>query len=326
LDSLDVQIFREVVQDRGTYPLQSDVRQSIEKVAARLSMDGATVRHRIEKLRESGFLRGWYVFPNPRLFDLGVAHVRGDVSAQSTMKDDAIRKISLVQGVWMLVNYFGSSMRVVLYFEDEAALKRQVELIARISSMENILTREIHFPPCAAKLAEGDLEVLRSLLSDPTKSYDAMSEETGMSNKTVKRRLERMLRGMALFKIPSLDPGSLRGAVLGELLVIYESPEAMRREKGEIESHLEGQLLSAQLGDPDHMLFLLAMPNVSQVKVILSWVKQQPGVKSAFLDLVEDRIEQYEAFSQQLKRKLVQVRVAGVGRLAPPPQRRKPPR
>ena len=317
MDSLDVRIFREFVQDRGTYPLQSDIRQSVRKVATKLSVDGATVRDRIRKMHESGFMKGWYVFPNPSLFDLGVAHARGNIQAQSTMKEDAIRKIKLVQGVWAIVDYFGSSIRVVLYFEDQASLKKQVELIARISNSENMLHREIHFPPCAVTLSEDDLGVVGSILTDPTKSYNAMSNETGLSYKTVKRRLERMLRGRALFMIPSLDPRSLSGATLGELLVFYESPEAMRKANGEIKSHIDGQLMSAQLGDPEHMLFLLVITKISQVKEILNWVKQQPGVKSAFLDLVEDRIEQYEAFNQQLKRKLTQVRSAGRKMLQP---------
>jgi DNA-binding Lrp family transcriptional regulator len=310
LDSLDVSIFREFVQDRGSYPLQSDIRQSFEIVAKRLNIDRGTVSDRIKKLHESGFMKGWSVFPNPALFDLGVAHARGDIQAHSTMKDDAIRKIRLVQGVWMIVNHFGSSLRVVFYFEDETSLKRQIELIARISNSENLVHREIHFPPCEVTLSEGDLEVVGSILTDPTKSYNAISKETGLSNKTVKKKLERMLRARALFMIPSFDPGSLSGATLGELFVLYESPEAMKKENGRIESHIGGRLMSAQLGDPEHRLFEMVITNISQVKETLNWVKQQPGVKTAFLDLVEDRLEQYEAFNQQLKRKLTQVRSA----------------
>jgi DNA-binding Lrp family transcriptional regulator len=112
MDSLDVKIFREFVNDRGSCPLQSDMRQSFMNVARKLEIDRGTLRDRMMKLRESGFLKGWFVFPNPGLFDLGVAHVRGDV--QSTMKEDAMRKIRLVQGIWTVVNHFESSMRVVL--------------------------------------------------------------------------------------------------------------------------------------------------------------------------------------------------------------------
>jgi len=44
LDALDVRMFREFVQDRGTYPLQSDIRQSFRTVAEKLEIDDSTVR------------------------------------------------------------------------------------------------------------------------------------------------------------------------------------------------------------------------------------------------------------------------------------------
>jgi len=316
LDRLDVSILREFVQDRGTYPLQSDFRQSFRKVAGKLEIDGATVRHRIKKLRESGFMKDLYVFANPGLFYLRVAHARVVVSqpGQLMMKDDAIRKIKLVHGVWTIVNHFGISLRVVLYFEDEASLRKQIELIARISNCEDVLYREVHFPPCGMALSEDDLALVVTIQTDPTKSYGRIAREIGLSYKTVKRMLERMHEGRALFIIPSLVPRSLTGATLAELLVLYENPEAMRKANGAIASHVDEYLMSAQLGDPEHLLFLLALTNISQVKEILDWVRRQPGVKNAFLDLVEERVELYEAFSRQLNRKLAQVRSAGHGR------------
>ena len=310
MDGLDVKMFREFVQDRGIGPLQSDIRQSFRTVAGKLEIDDSTVRHRIKRLHESGFMKDWYVFPNPGLFYLRVAHVRVVVAqqVQQIMKDDAVRKIKLVNGVWTIVKHFGTSMRVVLFFEDEASLKKQIELIARLSNSDDVLYREVHFPPCAIALSEDDLELIKSIQTDPTKPYYMIARETGLSNKAVKRRLEKMLLGKALFKLPSLDPRSLRGTTLAELLVLYESSEAMRRAGGRIASRIDEYLMSALVGEPEHMFFLLALTNISQVKEILNWVKQQPGVKHAFLDLVEERVEQYEAFSHQLKRKLIQVR------------------
>jgi DNA-binding Lrp family transcriptional regulator len=301
LDILDVRIVREFVQDRGMYPLQSDIRQSSKKVAGKLKIDEATVRYRIKNLRGSGFLKNWYVLPNPGLSFLRVAHMRLDIpQVRSTTKHDVIKKIRLIQGVWMIINHFGSSMRVVLYFGHEASLKKQIELIAEISNCDDLLYREIHFPRCTIGLTEHDLTLVTSIQTDPTKSYDGIAKETGMSNKTVKRRLERMIRGRALFVIPSFVPRALHGAILAELFVVYDSPENTARTNDGIASHLDQNLMSAQLGDPEHTFFLLVITNISQANEILDWVRQQPGVKSAFMDLVEERIEQYEVFGQQL--------------------------
>jgi DNA-binding Lrp family transcriptional regulator len=301
LDILDVRIVREFAQDRGMYPLQSDIRQSSKKVAGKLKIDEATVRYRIRNLRGSGFLRSWYVIPNPGLSLLKVAHIRLDIpQVRSTTKQDVIRKIKLIEGVWMVTNHFGSSMRVVLCFGHEASLKKQIELIAEISNCDDLLYREIHFPRCTIELTEHDLMLVTSIQTDPTKPYDGIARETGMSNKTAKRRLERMIRGRALFVIPSFAPRALDGAMLAELFVVYDGPENTAGTNDGIASHLDQNLVSAQLGDPEHTFFLLVITNISQVNEILDWVRQQPGVKSAFMDLVEERIEQYEALGQQL--------------------------
>ena len=44
-------------------------------------------------------------------------------------------------------------------------------------------------------------------------------------------------------------------------------------------------------------------------------MKQQPGVKRADLDLVEERIEQYEAFNRLVKRKMMQLQIGTVASL-----------
>jgi uncharacterized delta-60 repeat protein len=316
LDILDIRILREFIQDAGTYPLQSDIRKSFRTAARKLHVAESTVRARVKILNATEFLKGWDVFPNPGLFGLRVAHCRCDVVSQP-LKKDAMRKIRLIQGVWTIVNHFGNSIRVSLYYEDEQSLKKQIELIARISRSENTIYRETHFPNCDVRLTERDWEIVRSIQRSPMKSYDTISKETGLSNKTVKRRLQRMVRGRALFTIPSINPRGLSGAMLGELLVIYDSPEAKRNVNRRIGTHVDDYVLSAQLGDPEHTLFLILITNISQVNEILNWVKQQPGVKSAFLDLVEERVEQYEAFNHQLERKMIQVQSAGRERLQP---------
>ena len=80
------------------------------------------------------------------------------------IKHDVIRKIKLIQGVWMIINHFGSSMRVVLYFGHEASLKKQIELITEISNCDDLLYREIHFPRCTIGLTEHDLTLKESAL------------------------------------------------------------------------------------------------------------------------------------------------------------------
>ena len=306
MDKVDIGIFREILDPRGQYPFQSDVRKSFRTLARRLDVDEATVRSRLKKLHESGFIKDLRVVPIPSLLYLRLGICRFDVNPES-MKEDTIRKLRLIQGVWLIHSYVGNSLRIHLFFEDDHSLKRQIELISRISNSENILPAEIHFPRCEIALSKADWSIIRSIHRDPMKSCNEVSNETGLSNKTVKRRLERMLGEKALVVLPSLELRSLRGAVLGELLIFYSNSESRKEVNEKLVPRLEECFMSTQLGDPEHSLFVLLIDNISRVREILDWVKQQKGVTAAYLDLVEERIELCSFIDERLDKKLLRL-------------------
>jgi len=67
MDSLDVRIIHEMVESKATSPVDSNVRKSLSSIARKLRVDENTVKNRIENLKRSGFLRGWWVGINPNL-------------------------------------------------------------------------------------------------------------------------------------------------------------------------------------------------------------------------------------------------------------------
>lgn len=303
MDKLDVRIFREFAQDREAIPLQSDIRKSLRAVAKNLGVDEVTVRNRVRKLQEAGFLKGWRVFPNPNLLHCRVAHCRCTVQPPS-FKDDAIRKIKLIPGVLAIVNYFGDSIRVTLYFEDEQSFRKLRELITRICNSQDLVHVEAYYPPCSITLSHRDWEIVRSIQDDPRKSYDAISNATGISNKAVMRRLNKMVQGKALFITVSIDPRRLSGAMLGHLLVSYENLHYGKEVYQKVVSHLEECLLFTAKGNMEHSVFLVLLTNISEVRELLNWLKQQTGVRMAHLDIVEEYIEQYEVLGHQLEKQI----------------------
>ncbi len=223
------------------------------------------------------------------------------------MKEDVIRKLKLIQGIWVIHSFLGNSLKIVLFFEDNHSLKKQIELISRISNAEKLLSAEIRFPRCEIELSRADLNIVRSIHTDPMKSCNAVSNETGLSNKTVKRRLERMIREKALFVVPSLELKSLRGAILAELLILYSNSESRKEGNEKLIPRLEEYFMSTQLGDPEHSLFILLINNISQIKETLDWVKQQKGVTAAYLDLVEERVELCDVIDELLEKKMLRL-------------------
>ena len=302
---MDIEIFREILDPRGAYSFQSDFRKSFRTIARKLNVDEATVRSRLRKLHQSGFINDLRVVPIPSLIDLRLGICRFDVNPES-MKEDVIRKLKLIQGVWLIHSYLGSSLRITLFFEDIHSLKKQIELISRISHSEKVLSAEILYPRCDIALSRADWNIVRGIHRDPMKSCNAISNETGLSNKTVKRRLERMIREKALYVVPSLELRSLRGAFLAELLIFYSNSESRKEVNEKLVPRLQECFMAREgrMGDPEHSLFVLLINSISQVKETLAWVKQQKGVTADYLDLVEERVELCDFVDERLEKKL----------------------
>ena len=119
-----------------------------------------------------------------------------------------------------------------------------------------------------------------------------------------------MIEERALFVIPSLNPKALDGAIIADLVVFYANPESKSGVDERIVSQFDKLLIRAELGDIEHGFFNLIIRNISKAKEILTWVKEQPGVGRAFVELVQDRIEVYESFNEPVDKKLAETSIS----------------
>ena len=103
-----------------------------------------------------------------------------------------------------------------------------------------------------------------------------------------------MIGGRAIFVLPKMNPKALQGAIGADLLVTYMDNEQKKKLESEIATRFEDRLLRAEIGNKDMSFFNLVVTNLAQAQEILDWVKDKRGVATARLDLVQDRIENYE--------------------------------
>ena len=109
MDSLDIRIIRNVLESSATSPLDANVRKSLSSIARRLDVDENTVKNRIQGLKRSGFLKGWWVAINPNLVGQKMAQIWFDVGSSSA-KQEVIKKVSLIPGVAVIKDLFGPSL------------------------------------------------------------------------------------------------------------------------------------------------------------------------------------------------------------------------
>ncbi len=301
MDRLDVRILRDILENKATSPLDTSVRKPWSSVARRLQVDENTVKNRVEKLRRSGFLKGWCVGVNPNLVGQRMAQVWFDVGSSSA-KQPVIQKLSLIPGVAVIKDLFGPSLCIVLFYEGERTLKKTTELISSIAGSSSVTWKDEPFPTCEIAFSKDDLRIVRTLQKEPQKPYTDIAKELDLSSRTVKRRIRRLAEGKALYLIAELNPRFLSGGIVCGLLVSHDESGSKSLSERRIVSHLGDQLLFADLDDPRHGYFALIIENVASAQDILNWALTQEGVSEGRIDIVQEVISLYGVYEEQLEK------------------------
>lgn len=230
-----------------------------------------------------------------------MAQVWFDVKAPFR-KQEAIKNVSLIPGVAVVKDLFGDSICIVLYYEGEQTLKKVTDLIANIAGSKNIISVNEPFPKCHITLKHDDWRIIHGLQKDPTKPQTLLAKELGLSAKTVKRRLSKLIDGDALYQVAELNPKSLSGSIICGLVVFYKDPASTHPVKETIFSRIGQQLIFANTDDVHHGYFALVITEVAAVREILDWTLQLPNVAGGRIDIVQDVISIYGVYEEQLEK------------------------
>ncbi|HYM40935.1 MAG TPA: AsnC family transcriptional regulator [Thermoplasmata archaeon] len=310
MDSLDVRILRLLLQGHALSPLNPDFRESYAAIAKAVTVDEDTVRYRVRKLHDTGFLADWRLALNPRIWGGGQLVLILDLGSDSSM-DDAVEELKLVPGVVIITRFYGR-IALVLEYEDACSLPRQIELIRRISAATGLFAARYRFPDCTVVLSARDWDLIRALRRSPRKSCASLAKEVGLSSPTVKRKLRRLTSEGVAFAWPSLNLKGTGGSVIAWIFVLY--PNERKQEVDEaVTADLESYIwhISHYLPyNPGEFLptsYELAVPSLQAAREALRWVRDIPGVETAHLDLYEDIFTNFEWYDEDLGRKLRQM-------------------
>ena len=244
-------------------------------------MDHLTVVHRYKKFQEKGILSGWKVLPNPSLFGYRMMFLIVGTPPKSP-KDDLIRKLKLIHGVVLLVDFAGDSLGISLFYNSDQSLSRTIELISRITNAESVTQFHLgSHPSKVGQLTETDWEIIHSLEKDGMESYVQVAKEIGFTPRTVKNRLQRLELESALTISPVFDLSSIGGVIGVFLHYSYTNPEIKSAVDQAVLSHFEGSYLWAMVADPERSYLIMLAPAMSSIKPYLQWIRQQSGVASA---------------------------------------------
>jgi DNA-binding Lrp family transcriptional regulator len=281
LDDLDVRILRELCRPG---PPQWNVRESFSSISKRLGVDEETVRLRIKRAKETGFLPGWGMMVNPRLVGCEAAGLELEVGDEEK-KAEVISKVMLVDGVTDVVDFRGRGLQVLMYYEDDESQERRVRLLRAICSSPAVATWKIRFPLPDIRMKKVDWMIAEAMRHDARADLHDVASSLGMSVRTVQRRLSMMEQGNAVYLV-SVPNVERLGGVMANFLVFC--PDAT--EKRVVDQAVRSTFVKIGYSDtsPEHYsTFAVACENLSEADAVLAKLKAIDGVQTVRMGILK---------------------------------------
>jgi DNA-binding Lrp family transcriptional regulator len=279
-------------------PIQWNTKKSYLEVAKKLGVDEETVRNRVKRLRETGFLLGWRLVPNPML--LGRASSSTFLSFNdSESREHAISQLTRMDGVINIASIYDKSLTVTIFDDEQQNASKQVTMIGMADDPPT--TPSISLEQSKFRMTPLDWEIADLLLKDADKKLTDVARQLRVSARTVKRRLNTMMKESAVFIMPLVDLRKSEG-VSYQLMI--QSQQGKSSEVSRLVASKIDNLVFRADNSKNGLIFGFTSANVAEGNDLLNWVKAQAGVKVARLNIVEKIIHVYDWLEREVQRYL----------------------
>lgn len=225
MDASDLAILEAMTEHRVSVWGGIDPRVSSTDIADRVDLHPSTVRARIRDWRDAGFLQGYDVIVNPRLFDaeLSIYSVRID---DPTEKEAFLEEVGLVEGVIAALDHVGPWIGGAIAVEHPDAVERRWDLLSKLPGVGAVQDPfPARLPRLSADPTQLDWRVIRALREQPDETIAAIADRVGVTAKTLTRRYRSLLEGNAIWSVAILDFRNYTGGVACRVNLFLDDPD-----------------------------------------------------------------------------------------------------
>ena len=275
-----------------------NTKKSYIEIAAKLGVDEETVRNRVKHLRDTGFLLGYRLVPNPVLLGRTFASLRIEFLDRDA-KQAAIPKLARMDGIINIGSTYDKSAMVTLLADRDQDFSKLVVglgIDGEVSWVPGLGLRTTKF-----RMTRLDWEIVSLLLRDAERKLDEIAKQLKVSTRTVKRRLNMMMKETAIFTMPMVDLRKTEG-ISYQLRVQSEQGKKSEVEKSVIAKI--GNVIFRASDSQNGSVFGFTGANIAEGNDILEWVKQQPAVKSATMTIAERVVQVFDWIESEVKKRV----------------------
>jgi len=299
-----VRIFCEMRSKDYEPPYAFDRRPNFWKIAETLGLDGRTVKARARQWEVDGIIKYYQVIPNYNLLGIKASCYvfRFD---DETKKYEAMKKFRLVDGILEMVDNVPGTVFVWIAYEDEDQLSRRLELVTELSDLRSRPLKffERVFDPVPIDLTRLDWQIIMCLRYNALKSASKIAEECGVTRKTVRARLERLIQHRTFFSKPFFDASKITGFLVYTLVFIFD-PSRRQEALGELDNIFQEKCFKRILPPHGNALFFIWGKSLAELEENSLKTRQVKGVLDVKWMLTKEIIEFPQLIDKLINKKI----------------------
>ncbi len=262
MDSKDFQIL---------VALHEDARQNYRSLGRRVALTAPAVRERLNRLEREGILRGYGLWIDPSVFDRDEVLV---FFTRERTRQDVLEVLEAANVAWVGWKLEGG-VTVSVWTREANRSIDELSTLLREKPYGHAFTERRSFSP----LSTLDWYIVDALIDDPTTPFKKILESTGLSPKTVRKRLESLLRSEVIAISPLL--GAMEGS--GEL--VYTLSIGGDVPMSELRKVLGEAVLIHQTQRPPMKMLLCKSRDLSDLTMKTVALHKHPDLRSVAVSL-----------------------------------------
>ncbi len=222
MDSTDVRIFCEMAFRDLNYSAFADRHVSPADVGRKLGLDVKTVRVRVQKMEDSGFIKYYQATPNLALFGLrSMGSYRFEALNLST-KFVIVQSAHEIPRLIETMDYLGPFLSATIAGASTEEVREVAEGLARRYELnpKSLANRVVREP--LSKLDRLDWQLIEKLRYDALSSTKEIAGALSVTPRMVGYRISRLLASGALFIRALIDAQKQEGLIFYEMEVAVE--------------------------------------------------------------------------------------------------------
>lgn len=227
MDAKDVRIFCEMAFKYTDYHAPTERRISPSEIGKKLSLDEKTVRLRVKKMEDEGFIKYYQVIPNLGLLGFGKLTMYAFEANDIPSKKAAIEAVRARPGVVEIIDAVGPGFSATLAGASDDDVQQTAIAIADDLDLKRLF--KIADQPMAEPTGSPsrlDWQILEACRYDALCPATAIAEKLSITPRMVEYRISKLLESRACFIKAVIDVQNTKGIIFYALMLFCDEARA----------------------------------------------------------------------------------------------------